>query len=111
MTASKKNIGLFLLIAPLPGLMATLSLYAISSFVFTSMAVSSGSQGMLMVGQIVNVVLGLLGTICVLGIILGMPLGLAILLTVKPEQAASQQAPAAVEGETPERAQDVEKQP
>ena len=93
MKTSRKNIGWILLIIPIPGLMATLALYAISSFVFTALAVGASSGGLMMLGTLINVLLGFLGIVFVLGIIVGMPLGLVLLMTSKPEQSAPTQQP------------------
>jgi hypothetical protein len=86
MQFTKKNVGLFLLIAPIPGLIVILTLYAVMSFVLTALVASGAGGGPSMIGQIVNLLLGLLGTLCVAGIIIGMPVGLILLLTAKPAE-------------------------
>lgn len=72
-----KKIGLFLLIGPFVGLIAILIIYAIVAFVISSSG--TGTETSLVIARIINVILGLLGIVCVIGIIVGIPLGILFL--------------------------------
>jgi len=72
-----KKIGLFLLIGPFVGLIATLTIYAIVSFVISSSG--AGTETSLVAAQIIRAVLGLFGIVCVIGIMVGIPLGIIFL--------------------------------
>ena len=61
-----KKIGLFLLIGPFVGLIAILVIYAIVAFVINASA-GVGAESPFVVASIINVVLGFLGIICVIG--------------------------------------------
>ena len=97
--ASRRNkfLGLLFLIGPFAGLILTLVAYAVVAFVIANVEPGVASQGGLpieagvmepepelrvVVGSIINMILGLLGLICVVGIIVGIPLGI-IFLTKK----------------------------
>lgn len=73
-----KKIGLFLLIGPFVGLIAILVIYAIVAFVINA-SVGAGAESPSIVANIINVILGLLGIICVIGILVGIPLGIIYL--------------------------------
>lgn len=72
-----KKIGLFLLIGPFVGLIAILIIYTIVAFVINSSG--TGAETSLVIARIINVILGLLGIICVVGIIVGIPLSILFL--------------------------------
>jgi hypothetical protein len=69
-----KKIGLILIIGPIVGLISVLVSYSVIAFVLRSGG--SGSETSLVVAQIINVILGLLGVVCVVGIIIGIPMGI-----------------------------------
>lgn len=77
-----KKIGLWLLFGPIIGLVAIFVLYAIASFIFASMGVASeASQGdsaslAVIIKSIISIILGLSGILCVIGILIGIPLGI-----------------------------------
>jgi hypothetical protein len=71
-----KKIGLFFLIGPVAGLITILIVYALSSFAIASLNV--GTKG-IVVAQLINVILGLLGIICFIGMLLGFPFGILYL--------------------------------
>lgn len=73
-----KKIGLFLLIGPFVGLIAVLMIYAIVAFIINS-AAGAGAESPSIAANIINVVLGFLGIICVIGILVGIPLGIIYL--------------------------------
>lgn len=73
-----KKIGLFLLIGPFVGLIAVLMIYAIVAFTINSIA-GAGAESPSIAANIIKVVLGLLGIICIIGILVGIPLGIVFL--------------------------------
>jgi len=81
---SNKNrkIGLWLLIAPGFGLVFIFAAWAIASFVIGGLEVASSDspEALSSVANIINIVLGFLGIIAVVGIIVGIPLGIAYLM-------------------------------
>jgi len=115
MTKNKK-LGLVFLLGPICILVVILVIYAIVSF-----AISTGSPsetGLLNTGSvtglvqqsrgaaiasIINVVLGLLGVICVLGIIVGVPLGIYFLARKEPGEVATTLTGPQYQGLTPEQ--------
>src|SRR3989344_2281963 len=76
----EQKIGLMWLVLPIACLPIILSIFAIVKFVTYQLAVSgdpvSGGVGVSMI----NVILSLLGLLCVLGIIIGIPLGIVYIL-------------------------------
>jgi hypothetical protein len=75
---TKQWLGIGLLVLPPIGLMLTLSLYAIASFVITSVVMSVGDDAGMSVNPSVNilrVVFGLMGIVSALGILVGPFLG------------------------------------
>lgn len=89
-SSNQRKLGWFLLITPIPGLMLTLALYAIVSFVVSSIAVGADAPVLVGIGALINVLLGFLGILCVLGILIGMPVGLILLMTAKSEPVQEQ---------------------
>ncbi len=78
--ASKKTIGICCIIAPIALMVFTLFTFAILSFV-----VSGGtSNGIRVFATIMNVILGFLGLISVIGIPVGLVVGI-IFLTSRPK--------------------------
>jgi uncharacterized protein with PQ loop repeat len=73
-----KKIGLFLLIGPFVGIIAVLMIYVIVAFVINASA-GAVSESPSIVVNIINVILGFLGIICVIGILVGIPLGIVFL--------------------------------
>jgi hypothetical protein len=73
----KKKIGLFLLIGPFVGLIAILVIYAFAAFIINSAGV--GAETPSIAANIINVILGFLGIICVIGILAGIPLDILYL--------------------------------
>lgn len=72
-----KKIGLFLLIGPFVGLIAVLMIYAIVSFVVGSAGADPESSSI--ATNLIRIILGFLGIICVIGILVGIPLGIIYL--------------------------------
>ena len=72
-----KKIGLFLLIGPFVGLMTILIIYAIVAFIVGF--AESGAESPSMAGNIINAILGFLGIICIVGVLVGTPLGIIYL--------------------------------
>ena len=90
---TKRWLGLGLIIGPLPLLMLVLSAYAITNFTMSAMLaptvssqVESEGELALLIGNIVNVFLGFLGVLCLIGIIVGIPVGI-VLLTLSESDA------------------------
>lgn len=82
MKLRRKTLGLILLAVPIPTLILTLSLYAILNFIASSLAdTGNDAGGLMVVAQFSNIALGLLGIVSVVGIIIGMPVGLILLLS------------------------------
>lgn len=79
----KKNValGIFLIVAPIVSLPLVLVAYAISTFVFVNLGVGSVTTG-----SIIHVVLSLLGLISLLGVLIGTPAGILILVLGKKEE-------------------------
>ncbi|MEK7632307.1 MAG: hypothetical protein AAB473_00770 [Patescibacteria group bacterium] len=78
----RNTLGIILLAAPIPLIVLTLSVYAITSFVLASSISAGGDSGALLVaGKAFNVLLGLVGLIAVVGVPVGMPIGIYLLCT------------------------------
>lgn len=73
--------GIILLAFPLPLLIATMSAYAISSFIFSQIVQTGVSDPWVGTGQIIHVILQALGLIAILGFFVGMPVGAYLLFT------------------------------
>jgi hypothetical protein len=72
-----KKIGILLIVGPFVGLAALMFIYAIISFLF--MKTGAGAS-MITLIQIINIILGLLGVVFVIGTIIGPVLGIVFLL-------------------------------
>lgn len=90
---SLKKLGIILIIAPFAGLIATLILYAVSSFILQAIIAGSTPEvtnGLvelstqpsigLSIARIVNAVLGFFGLLCVFGIFTAFPAGIILLI-------------------------------
>ncbi|MBT4857496.1 hypothetical protein HON52_04905 [Candidatus Uhrbacteria bacterium] len=79
---TKKWLGIGLAASPIPVLVLTLALYAISNLVFSSVAGggNGGSELAVLIGNIVNVALGLIGFLATIGIIIGIPVGIILIV-------------------------------
>lgn len=71
----RSTLAAILIAFPIPGLAITLGLYAIGGFVFRNSEIAP------IVGLVLSVVLGLMGIICVLGLLIATPIGLYLLVT------------------------------
>lgn len=82
--AKKKSnkLAIFLIAGPIVGLVLTLIGWRIASFIFGAMA-ANATPGLAMTASIVNIVLGFISIVCVLGIIIGVPIGIILLITKK----------------------------
>ena len=76
-SSKNKKIGLFLLIGPFVGLIATLVIFGIISFALNSAGATTESPSV--VSAIIRVILGFVGIVCVIGILVGIPLGIIYL--------------------------------
>ncbi|MEK7679317.1 MAG: hypothetical protein AAB356_03905, partial [Deltaproteobacteria bacterium] len=76
-----KKVGLFWLITPIATLAAILFVYATVSFVINQLAGvgTETESNYIVVFQIINVLLSLLGIVAVVGVIIGIPLGIVYL--------------------------------
>jgi len=72
-----KTIGLSWLIGPFAGLVLILIIYAIANF--SIVYFGTASELWLLAARIINVVLGLLGVVCVIGTMIGIPVGIVYL--------------------------------
>ncbi|MFH1632372.1 MAG: hypothetical protein ABIA47_05160 [bacterium] len=80
MTKKQKNIlGIVLIVYPIPLLVLTLAGYAIASFVI----VSIGGEDAAMIGSVIQLLLGICGLAAILGIPIGMPIGIYLLVKNK----------------------------
>ncbi len=75
----KKTLGVLLIIAPAALLIATMTAYAVASFVMIGMRDGGNETFTSMAGMTVNVVLGGIGFVCVLGIIPALIGGIVVL--------------------------------
>ena len=90
---AKRILGISLIVVPLPLLVLVLSSYAIVSFVISSMVAAEASgSGSVAIGNIINIILRLLGLISIAGIIFGTPIGI-ILLVLSAKQSESKSLP------------------
>jgi len=86
---TKRWLGIALVAAPVPLLAIVLALYAIVTFILAALGggtgvaemATSGGDLRSLAGSIVNVVLGFIGLLSVLGIFIGIPAGI-ILITL-----------------------------
>ncbi len=76
-SSKNKKIGLFLLIGPFVGLIATLLIYSIVSFILNSAGATTETPNV--ASAIIMVILGFVGIICIIGILVGIPLGIIYL--------------------------------
>jgi len=74
-----KKIGLLWLIGPAVTLVGVLLLYSIFNFVLFGASGGSASSSYLVVGQIIKVVLGLVGLVAVVCVMVGIPVGIIYL--------------------------------
>jgi hypothetical protein len=72
-----KKIGILLIVGPFAGLATLMFIYAIISFLFMK---TGASASMITLIQIINIILGLLGVVFVMGTIVGPILGIVFLL-------------------------------
>ncbi len=79
--STQQKVGIALLVAPIPTLMVVLASYAIVNFVVQSIVMSGGGGGSVVVASVINIFLGFLGILALLGIIIGMPVGAILLAT------------------------------
>lgn len=80
----RNTLGIILLAAPIPLIVLTLSAYAIMSFVVSNVAMASSngsSSAVVIIGGIVNALLGIVGLIAMVGVPIGMPVGIYLLCT------------------------------
>lgn len=82
MTARQKW-GVFLVAFPIPTLIGVFILFAVLSVVFSSVG---GGGVVIIVANIVRILLGLLGILSVLGLIIGTPIGIYLLVSGAPPQ-------------------------
>jgi len=78
---TKKNLGILLIVFPVPLLIATLAAFAVFSFVIGSMASSGDVTNLAAMAAIVRVVLGFVGVIAVLGMLVGIPVGIYLVIS------------------------------
>lgn len=85
----RNTLGIILVAAPFPLLIATLTCYPIVSFVMTSITAASAnpSSTILIIGQTINTLLALTGLIAIIGIPIGMPIGIYLLCTPEKPKA------------------------
>lgn len=78
--------GLILLIVPIPLLVLVLGMYGVFTFVFASLASTGSDIGT--AGVLINIILGGLSLLSVVGIFVGMPFGIYLLIKSgkKPEK-------------------------
>ncbi len=72
--ARNKKVGLFWLIAPTIALFIILTMYAMVSFIINSMGIATEASST--ISSLINIFLGLLGIIALVGIMIGIPLGI-----------------------------------
>ncbi len=78
----RKTKGILLIALPIPTLFVVMSGYAILSFVIANLTEATGGGGsILVIGSIVNLILGLVAIIAVVGILVGIPVGIYLLAT------------------------------
>lgn len=76
----RKTKGILLIVLPIPTLMLVMAVYAITSFIFSSLTAASDSSGaVVIIGQVINILLGLVGVAAVAGIFVGIPVGIYLL--------------------------------
>ena len=78
-----KTIGIIWLIGPSISLIAILILYAIFSFIFKSVA-GTGVKSLYGMASLMSIIFQGLGTICLLLILIGIPLGIIYLTKKEP---------------------------
>lgn len=82
----KRNVGIFLIAFPIPLIFLTLIAYSIVGFIIGSaVGIDGGSTGLVVVGNIINVVLGLFGIVGVAGIFIAVPIGIFLLVASEKE--------------------------
>lgn len=88
MTPAKKRLtAILLMVGPFVLLPIVLMVYAMTSFMFAN---GGGSSDLAtVIGNIVSMVLGLAGMLCVLGIFVGIPLGIYFLVQAGKEEVAA----------------------
>jgi hypothetical protein len=77
-SAANKKIGLWMIIGPFIGLVMVLATWAVMSFLLSS---SFGGHATM---AILNVLLGFVGLLCVVGIMVGIPLGIVTMYKPAP---------------------------
>jgi hypothetical protein len=75
------KVGLGLIIGPFAGLVLVLVAYAITAFVVQGKIAAGAVYDSLVTFQLINVALGFIGVLCVLGIMLAVPIGIIMLVS------------------------------
>lgn len=78
----RKTVGILFIVVPIPLLMFVLAAYAIMSFIIASVVPAGESGGAsVLIGSLMSIILGLFGIVAVIGIIIGLPLGIYLIVT------------------------------
>lgn len=77
----RSTLGIILLAFPLPLLLVTMSGYAITSFMFSSLADAGDPEEWARTGNIIALLLQIVGVAALLGFFIGMPVGAYLLFT------------------------------
>lgn len=82
MTKKAKTFwGIFSLVVPGATFIIVLIAYAIANFVISALAAGGGSELASTIGSLINVALGILGILSMIGVPIGLVIGLILLLT------------------------------
>jgi hypothetical protein len=82
--SARRTLGLVFIIVPPVSLVASLVLWTLFAFLYPLMVLSGGG-GSMMVGRLVNIVLGFVGMLGVIGLFIAFPIGLYLFFsTPKP---------------------------
>lgn len=93
---TKKILAFILFLYPIPLFIVTLSAYAILTFIVETAVRSGEVDGLMAVGQVFNVILGILGLLAIIGVIFGIPAG-SILYFFARKQEKQMLTPGAIE--------------
>ncbi|MBU1126206.1 MAG: hypothetical protein ABH826_01260 [Patescibacteria group bacterium] len=86
MTNKQKNLwGILSLILPVSTIVVVLIAYGIVNFTFSAISASGTSDLASTVGSLINLILGLVGILAIIGIPVGLIVGIILLVTKKPE--------------------------
>lgn len=83
---TKKFIAIILFVYPIPLFVITLVAYGILTFLIQAAVQSGDFDSMVIIGQVFNIILGILGILAMLGIFIGIPAGIILYVLARRQE-------------------------